>query len=96
MQRRAVGQTGLKVSRLGLGTWLWGLQVDEHEARDQLTAYVEAGGNLVDTAVGDRFVFTVAYHGVPAIKRWNAPLMIETREGATAAGMARDADKHER
>lgn len=52
MQRRALGHTGLTVSRLGLGTWLWGTQVDEHEARDQLTAFVGAGGTLVDTAVG--------------------------------------------
>ncbi|MGH3347375.1 MAG: aldo/keto reductase [Nocardioides sp.] len=52
MQQRAVGDTGLKVSRLGLGTWFWGTQVDEHEAGDQLGAYVEAGGTLVDTAVG--------------------------------------------
>jgi aryl-alcohol dehydrogenase-like predicted oxidoreductase len=51
MQQRAVGDTGLKVSRLGLGTWFWGTQVDEHEARDQLSAYVDAGGTLVDTAV---------------------------------------------
>jgi aryl-alcohol dehydrogenase-like predicted oxidoreductase len=52
MQQRAVGNTGLKVSRLGLGTWTWGTQVDEHEARDQLGAFVDAGGTLVDTAVG--------------------------------------------
>jgi aryl-alcohol dehydrogenase-like predicted oxidoreductase len=52
MQQRAVGSTGLKVSRLGLGTWTWGTQVDEHEARDQLGAFVDAGGTLVDTAVG--------------------------------------------
>ena len=52
MQQRALGHTGLKVSRLGLGTWLWGTQVDQHEARDQLAAFVDAGGTLVDTAVG--------------------------------------------
>ncbi|WP_432478430.1 aldo/keto reductase [Nocardioides sp. GXQ0305] len=52
MQHRALGHTGLKVSRLGLGTWLWGTQVDQHEARDQLAAFVDAGGTLVDTAVG--------------------------------------------
>ena len=28
----------------------WGRDTDEHEARDQLTAFVEAGGNLLDTA----------------------------------------------
>jgi aryl-alcohol dehydrogenase-like predicted oxidoreductase len=51
MLQRALGHTGLKVSRLGLGTAMWGTQVDEHEARDQLVAFTEAGGNLVDTAV---------------------------------------------
>ena len=28
----------------------WGRDTDEHEAREQLTALLEAGGNLVDTA----------------------------------------------
>ncbi|MGH3322763.1 MAG: aldo/keto reductase, partial [Streptosporangiaceae bacterium] len=50
MQERFVGRTGLKVSRLGLGTMTWGRDTDEHEARDQLTSFVEAGGTLVDTA----------------------------------------------
>lgn len=50
MQQRAVGRTGLKVSRLGLGTMTWGRDTDEHEARDQLIAFHEAGGTLVDTA----------------------------------------------
>jgi len=52
MQQRRVGDSGLRVSRLGLGTWLWGQDTDEHEARDQLTAFVDAGGTLVDTAAG--------------------------------------------
>jgi aryl-alcohol dehydrogenase-like predicted oxidoreductase len=52
MQQRRVGSTGLTVSRLGLGTMTWGRDTDEHEARDQLTAFVEAGGTLVDTAAG--------------------------------------------
>lgn len=50
MQQRRLGRTGLRVSRLGLGTMSWGSSTDEHEAREQLTAYVEAGGTLVDTA----------------------------------------------
>ena len=37
MQRRALGRTGLRVSRLGLGTMTWGGDTDEHEAREQLT-----------------------------------------------------------
>ncbi|GGO68282.1 oxidoreductase [Nocardioides deserti] len=30
----------------------WGRDTDEHEARDQLVAYAEAGGTLLDTAAG--------------------------------------------
>jgi aryl-alcohol dehydrogenase-like predicted oxidoreductase len=52
MQQRALGSTGLKVSRLGLGTMTWGRDTDEHEARDQLIGFLEAGGNLLDTAAG--------------------------------------------
>ena len=46
------GSTGLQVSRLGLGTMTWGRDTDEHEAREQLSSFVEAGGTLVDTAAG--------------------------------------------
>jgi aryl-alcohol dehydrogenase-like predicted oxidoreductase len=52
MQQRSLGRTGLKVSRLGLGTLTWGRDTDEHEAREQLAAFTEAGGTLVDTAAG--------------------------------------------
>ena len=52
MQQRFLGSTGLSVSRLGLGTMTWGRDTDEHEAREQLVAFVDAGGTLVDTAAG--------------------------------------------
>lgn len=52
MQHRSLGRTGLKVSRLGLGTMTWGRDTDEHEARDQLIAFAEVGGTLLDTAAG--------------------------------------------
>jgi aryl-alcohol dehydrogenase-like predicted oxidoreductase len=52
MQQRYLGRTGLKVSRLGLGTLTWGRDTDEHEAREQLVAFTAAGGTLVDTAAG--------------------------------------------
>jgi len=50
MQRRAVGRSGLNVSRMCLGTMTWGRDTDEHEARAQLAAFVEAGGDFIDTA----------------------------------------------
>jgi aryl-alcohol dehydrogenase-like predicted oxidoreductase len=52
MKQRYVGSTGLRVSRLGLGTWRWGTDTDEHDAADQLRGFVDAGGTLVDTAAG--------------------------------------------
>ena len=51
MHVRSVGATGLKVSRLGLGTMTWGRDTDEHEARDQLIAFAEAGGSLARLGV---------------------------------------------
>ncbi|MEO6471680.1 MAG: aldo/keto reductase [Aeromicrobium sp.] len=50
MQYRRLGSTGLEVSRLGLGTMQWGEAVDEHVAQDQLSAFLDAGGTLIDTA----------------------------------------------
>ncbi|HEY7042410.1 MAG TPA: aldo/keto reductase [Nocardioidaceae bacterium] len=50
MKHRYLGRSGLKVSRLGLGTMLWGTETDEHDAADQLRAFVDAGGTLIDTA----------------------------------------------
>jgi aryl-alcohol dehydrogenase-like predicted oxidoreductase len=45
-----VGASGLKVSRIGLGTLTWGAQTDARDARTMLRRFVEAGGSLVDTA----------------------------------------------
>jgi len=50
VQERAVGRSGLRVSRLGLGSLTWGRDTDEHEAADQLKAFLDAGGTLLDTA----------------------------------------------
>ncbi|MEO8827132.1 aldo/keto reductase [Lapillicoccus sp.] len=50
MRRRRLGSSGLRVSRLGLGTFTWGTLIDEETCRDLLVAYVEAGGSLLDTA----------------------------------------------
>lgn len=50
MEQRHLGRTGLRVSRLALGTMTWGRDTDENEAADQLKAFLDAGGTLVDTA----------------------------------------------
>src|SRR3954471_19080831 len=50
MEQRRLGATGLWVSRLALGTMTWGRDTDEDDASSQLKAFVEAGGNLIDTA----------------------------------------------
>ncbi len=50
MELRTLGNSGLRISRLGLGTMTWGRDTDEHEAADQLKTFLDAGGNLIDTA----------------------------------------------
>lgn len=50
MEQRHLGRTGLRVSRIGLGTLTWGRGTDEHDAADLLKTFWEAGGTLVDTA----------------------------------------------
>ena len=65
MDRVSLGNTGLKVSELALGTWRFGrrlvdgterydesgvVETDEERAYELLDAYAEAGGNFIDTA----------------------------------------------
>ena len=91
MQQRTVGATGLTVGRLGLGTLTWGRDTDEHEARDQLAAFVEAGGTLLDTAAG---------YGDGASERLIGGLLgdVVSRDDvvlATKAGISRRAGRRE-
>jgi len=50
MEMRPLGRSGLWVGRFALGTMTWGRSTDEYEARDQLAAFLDAGGTLIDTA----------------------------------------------
>ena len=50
MEQRYLGRSGLRVSRMALGTMTWGRDTDADEAATQLLAFAEAGGTLVDTA----------------------------------------------
>lgn len=50
MHQRPLGRSGLAVSRLALGTMTWGRGTDADDAAAQLKSYLDAGGNLIDTA----------------------------------------------
>jgi len=54
MRYKLLGGTGLRVAELALGTMTfgpdWGWGADEAESRAMFDAYVEAGGNFIDTA----------------------------------------------
>lgn len=50
MEQRQLGRSGVRVSRLALGTMTWGRDTDEHEAAEQFRFYLDAGGNFIDTA----------------------------------------------
>ena len=50
MDYRTLGSSGCAVSSLCLGTMTFGAETGEPGAHAQLDRFIEAGGNLVDTA----------------------------------------------
>lgn len=50
MEYRRLGNSGLKVARICLGTMQFGWTTDEKAAFEVMDAYAEAGGNFIDTA----------------------------------------------
>lgn len=50
MDYRTLGRSGCAVSTLCLGTMTFGAETDEAGSHTQLDRFVEAGGNLIDTA----------------------------------------------
>lgn len=93
MQQRSLGTTGLKVTDLGLGTWTWARETDEHEARDQLGAYLDAGGNLIDTAAvyGGGASEELLGHLLAEVGRRD-DLVIATKAGARMRNDVREID----
>ena len=65
MRYRKLGNTGMVVSSLGLGTMYFGDETPEEEAFKILDAFIAAGGNLIDTA--DVYVRGVAEQ---VVGRW--------------------------
>ncbi|WP_226775857.1 aldo/keto reductase, partial [Arthrobacter sp. ES1] len=50
MQQRYVGNSGLRVSSLSLGTMSWSRETDEQDASALLRTFLDGGGTLLDTA----------------------------------------------
>jgi len=56
LEKRDLGRTGLQITRLGFGAWAIGSRgygkVERGDAEAALEAYINAGGNFIDTARG--------------------------------------------
>ncbi|MEV8095314.1 aldo/keto reductase [Kitasatospora sp. NPDC085879] len=95
MEQRHLGRTGLRVSRLGLGTMTWGRDTDEHEAAEQLKVFADAGGTLVDTS--DEYADGGAEYLLARLTESLVPraeLVIATKAGARPGpGRRRDASR---
>ncbi|MDF1489825.1 aldo/keto reductase [Tessaracoccus caeni] len=71
MQLRPLGHSGLQVSPLGLGSMSWGRDVEWSVVRQLITGFLEAGGNLIDTApaygggVAEQMIGKMLATGVP-------------------------------
>src|SRR3954449_11669715 len=84
MRYRSLGNSGCAVSELCLGTMTFGQETDEAGAHAQLDRYVEAGGNLVDTA--DVYTAGVSEE---IIGRWLASRPREVTDGVVLATKGR-------
>ena len=84
MRYRTLGKSGCAVSELCLGTMTFGAETDEQAAHEQLDRFLEAGGNLVDTA-------DVYSGGVSEeiIGHWLADRSVETAERVVLATKGR-------
>lgn len=84
MEYRTLGRSGAAVSTLTLGTMTFGKETDEAGAHAQLDAFVEAGGNLIDTAD----VYTGGT-SEEIIGRWLATASPKKRDGVVLATKGR-------
>jgi aryl-alcohol dehydrogenase-like predicted oxidoreductase len=93
VEERNVGRSGLKVSRLGLGTMTWGVETDPDEAAAQLVAFHDAGGTLVDTAASYGYgeAESILGHLVADVVP-RADLVIASKAGITRTPRGRSVD----
>ncbi|HEY3685026.1 MAG TPA: aldo/keto reductase [Streptosporangiaceae bacterium] len=87
MESRRLGDSGLRVSRIGLGTMTWGHDTGEEAAAELLSAFADAGGSLLDTAdvyaggESERMIGALLDRAVP-----RADLVISTKAALTPDG----------
>lgn len=88
MEQRRVGHSGLKVSRLALGTMTWGRDTDADEAAAQLEAFIAAGGTLIDTAniYGDGDAESIIGTLIPDVVPRSSVVLSTTTVGVSGRG----------
>jgi aryl-alcohol dehydrogenase-like predicted oxidoreductase len=84
MEYRTLGSSGTVVSTYCLGTMTFGRETDESGSHEQLDVFVEAGGNLVDTA--DVYAGNVSEE---IIGRWLAARPADVRDRVVLATKGR-------
>ncbi len=84
MEIRNLGRTGCAVSAYALGTMTFGRETDEKHSHEQLDTFVDAGGNLVDTA--DVYSDT---ESESIIGRWLAAAPPDVRDSVVVATKGR-------
>lgn len=91
MELRGLGESGLFVSRLALGTMSWGRDTDIHEARDQFNLYYNAGGRFIDTA--DIYGDGSSEEIIGEFLRDKPDVMISTKAGSVRNARRRNASR---
>jgi len=102
LARVRLGSNGPEVSRLCLGTMMFGDQTDEGEAAEIITRFAEAGGNFLDTAdvyaggkserIVGRAIADSRNDWVIATKAGNAIAGVEGSGGLSAAWLRQAVD----
>ena len=91
MELRALGNSGLLVSQISLGTMTWGRDTDIHEARDQFNIYYSAGGRFIDTA--DVYSDGVSEEIVGEFVRDHPDVVVSSKAGSVRTARKRDASR---
>lgn len=91
MEVRGLGNSGLFVSRFGLGTMTWGRDTDIHEARDQFNIYYDAGGRFIDTA--DVYADGISEEIVGEFLREHPDVIVSTKAGSVRGPRRRNTSR---